>query len=361
MALSSPTNPLAEDLDFILKQTANLWDALSGKNIFLTGGTGWFGRWLLETFSWANVRIGAGVKVTVLTRNARAFSHLAPALVSQPFLTLHQGDIRDFNFPSGRFTHLIHAASTSAQETFAGEPPLAKFDTLVTGTRRVLDFASQAGIRQVLFTSSGAVYGATQYGQNITEETPSSLDSTSPDSALGIAKQAAEFLISNYALQNNWNASIARCFSFVGPFMPQNLHYAIGDFIRQATTKKTITIQSDGQAIRSYMYCADLVIWLLILLQRQGMPRVYNVGSDRAISLYNLARNIQQLINPEIIIKALCKKGTEIGNPLRSYYVPSLERAKNDFGIDIFTPFEKSIEKTLNITRQQDKQDDNYK
>ena len=152
------TNPLADDLDHVLTHTRGLWEELRGGRLFLTGGTGFFGCWLLETFAWANDRLGLGAEVVVLTRDAAAFGRKAPHLASRADLGFHTGDVRDFAFPGGRFTHVIHAA-TEASVPLNNDAPLTMLDVIVQGTRRTLDFARQCGSPKVLLTSSGAVYG----------------------------------------------------------------------------------------------------------------------------------------------------------------------------------------------------------
>jgi len=62
-------NSLAEDLDFILYHTRDLWEELRGERIFITVGTGFFGCWLLESFMWANEKLDLGASALVLTRN----------------------------------------------------------------------------------------------------------------------------------------------------------------------------------------------------------------------------------------------------------------------------------------------------
>ena len=152
------TNPLADDLDHVLTHTQGLWEELRGGRLFLTGGTGFFGCWLLETFAWANDRLGLGAEAVVLTRDAAAFGRKAPHLAGRTDLRFHTGDVRDFAFPDGRFTHVIHAA-TEASVPLNNDAPLTMLDVIVQGTRRTLDFARQCGSPKVLLTSSGAVYG----------------------------------------------------------------------------------------------------------------------------------------------------------------------------------------------------------
>src|SRR5262245_28146767 len=125
-------NPLAADLDHVLAGTAGLWDGLRGARLFVTGGTGFFGRWLLESLLWADERHGLGVEAVVLTRSPGAFARKAPHLADHPAIRLHEGDVRDFAPPAGDFSHVIHAATESGG-ALDGAPRIM-FDTIVEGT-----------------------------------------------------------------------------------------------------------------------------------------------------------------------------------------------------------------------------------
>ena len=139
-------HPLVNDLDHVLDYVS--WDELRGSRLFITGGTGFFGTWLLETFAWANDRLGLNAKATVLTRSPDRFREKAPHLAAHPRIDFLMGELTTFDFPSGQFSHVIHAATESATR-LNEDYPLRMIDTLVGGTRRVLEFAQRGGGWQV--------------------------------------------------------------------------------------------------------------------------------------------------------------------------------------------------------------------
>ena len=119
---------LSDDLDYVLAETRDLWDELRGKCLFITGGTSFFGCWLLESFLWANEKLGLGSSAVVLTRNVAAFERRLPWLAAHASLRFIQGDIRSFEFPRGGFSHIVHAATEAPTRVNEGNP-LLKFDT----------------------------------------------------------------------------------------------------------------------------------------------------------------------------------------------------------------------------------------
>jgi nucleoside-diphosphate-sugar epimerase len=100
-------------------------------------------------------------------------------------------------------------------------------------------------------------------------------------------KLSSENACVQHAISHGYSCSVARCFAFVGAGLPA--HYAAAEFLRQAARGGPIKVTGGGVTLRSYMHAADLAIWLWTLLFSAQSGRAYNVGSDHAISLGNLA------------------------------------------------------------------------
>lgn len=325
----------------------NVFDNLRGTRIFITGGTGWFGQTLLRALTHANDHIDLQAKITVLTRSPKRFEQTAPDLAVRADIALLQGDIRTFKFPKQSFSHLIHAAATSAEETFNGASATSKFDMLVDGTRHLTEFARYAEASHLLFTSSGAACHPSTNGELIREDSLLAPPTDDPSSAWGQGKRAAEFLCTLAGVENGINTTIARCFSFAGPGIPLNLHYAFGNFINAILTNKPIGIKGDGSPIRSYLNTGDLVIWLLTMLVRDGTPKIYNVGSDEPVSILELAHMMKKITNSKSKIIIAGDKEYSSGINIRNIYVPDITLARHDLKLNNWTSLENTIKTCL--------------
>lgn len=331
----NPAPPLpVVDLDHILQHTAPLWEEARDKAFFVTGGTGFFGMWLLESFIHCNDSLNLGARATVLTRDPSAFAQKAPHLTSRGDLTFVKGDIRDFHFPEGKFDYLLHAA-TEASAKLNSEAPHVMLDSIIAGMRHVLDFSSTAKVNKFLFTSSGAVYGPQPSDlTHIPENYKGSPDCLIPASAYGEGKRVAELMAAIHSKHHGTEIKIARCFAFVGPHLPLDTHFAIGNFLRDAMAGAPIRIAGDGTPHRSYLYAADLAIWLWTILFKGKALRPYNVGSEEDHSISHLAALVNQSLGTASPIEISVTVPAD--SPI-SRYVPATSRARIELGLEVNT------------------------
>jgi dTDP-glucose 4,6-dehydratase len=320
-------NPLEYDLEGIMTKTRPLWEDLRGQRIFITGGTGFFGVWLLESLAFANETLNLGLEAVILSRNPTQFAQKCPHLAYYNAFHFLEGDVRDFKFPAGNFSHVIHAA-TEASATLNIEQPLTMLDTISQGTRQTLEFAKSCGAKRFLFVSSGAVYGRQPPDvTHLAETYRCQLDVMNPCNAYGLGKCMAEHMCMLYGRAYHFQVKIARCFAFVGPYLPINGTYAIGNFIRDALQGDPIVISGDGTPYRSYLYAADLVVWLLNILIKGEPERPYNVGSDQDYTLAEIAQIVADQFEPQPSIRRLKQP---IPNQVPERYVPDITRARTE-------------------------------
>lgn len=338
-----------EDLTHILERTRELWEEARGARFFITGGTGFFGMWLLESFVFVNERLNLQASATVLTRDAKSFAKKAPHLAGRSDLRFLEGDVRSFPFPGEEFEFLIHAAagvSARLDENGPGE----LLESITGGMKHVLNFAARAKVKKLLFTSSGAVYGAQPPEmERVSEDYPGAPDPLKPDSAYGEGKRIAELMGAIHARRHpECEVKIARCFAFVGPHLPLDSGYAIGNFLRDALRGATIRVKGDGTPRRSYLYAADLAIWLWTILFRGTSGRAYNVGSPSCLSIGETAFLVREALGGGVDV--------EIQTPpddsrAPSRYVPSTERARSELSLEPLVSLRDAILKTARWCR----------
>jgi dTDP-glucose 4,6-dehydratase len=328
---------LDEDVGMVLAHTGSVWEEFRGASIFITGGTGFFGHWLLETFAAANSRFELNARAVVLSRDPRNF------LSTNPAIGFHCGDVRSFEFPSGSFSHIIHAA-TPASAALNQQNPLEMQDIIIGGTRRVLDFAKVCEARKLLLCSSGAVYGRQPPElSHVSENCTGAPDSLDPRSAYGEGKRVAELMCATVGQQTGIEMKVARCFAFLGPHLPLDTHFAAGNFLRDALACRPIAIQGDGTPYRSYLYAADLMIWLWTILARGAAGRAYNVGSESAIDIEGLARRIVDIVAPGTPVET---RRAAVAGQMAERYVPSTERARAELQLAEYTDLAEAIART---------------
>jgi dTDP-glucose 4,6-dehydratase len=336
------------DLDEMVDAAGDVFRDLRGARVFLTGGTGFFGVWLVSALAHARRRLGVDVALSILSRDPEAARQKYGDLLDER-TELIRGDTRSFDFPSGTFTHVIHGA-TSASASLNETRPREMFDVIVDGTRRALELATLSGRPRFLLISSGAVYGPQPTSITHMPEDhgggPSPLDARS---AYAEGKRAAELLATMWASEISGRAAIsARAFAFVAPYLPLDIHFAIGNFIRDALAGGPIRILGDGTPYRSYMYGTDLAVWLWTMLVKGQGGAAYNVGSEDGRPLSAIAERVAAATGAEVHIVRDPTPG-RLAAPER--YVPETNRALRELRLVMHVNLDEAIRRTVAFHR----------
>jgi dTDP-glucose 4,6-dehydratase/UDP-glucose 4-epimerase len=345
MDLTSIQYDIKEDVALAIARSGADLSSLRGKKILVTGGTGFFGIWMLTALGIVRKALNGELDITVISRDSRSFLERQSKVNSYSVFHFVDGDIRSIHLEGKRFTHLVHMATTSANETFSKERQVNKIDLLYCGTKNLLQQIG-SDLEAVLFTSSGVVYGAPLVGTLIEEHQLTRPDSLNPDSALGYGKLLAEYLVSYFSVECGFKYNIARCFSFLGQGLPLNIHYAAGNFVADAINNRPIRVLGSGQEYRSYMYIGDALAWLLRLLV-EPTNDVYNLGSEKAMTVLDLAKAVAAVAERPGQVEVLGRSLLE-GNFKRQFYAPSTSKIRSRFpGLLEWTPVTEAVGKML--------------
>jgi len=323
-------------------------ERLRNGRILVTGGTGFVGTWLLDALLQADSRMNLGMSLFTLTRDFKRWQRIHPKITSNPAIRPLIGDIKNpatwaANLPD-ELDLLIHAAHDSRLKP-GTMTPLQNLESLIDGTQHVVSTAVRRRSRRVLFISSGAVYGLMPEGQHaFREDFSGGLEWLSPGAAYAEGKRAAEAWANAYCHENNSEFVTARLFAFGGPFLPLDQHFAFGNFIADALAKRPIRVSGSGKSVRSWLAGSDLAHWLLTILLIGRDGRAYNVGSDEACTILELAHLVADAAGRRGLVELT---GDDRNREQDSIYVPDISRARDELGLQVRVPLRTLICETL--------------
>ncbi len=344
-----------EDLESITASPSIPWRQLDSARLFVTGATGFWGSWLLESFAHARQAHGLSTHLTFLSRDPEAFFAGRPHLRACKYLHARRGDVRDFEISGEPFSHIIHAA-TPASQLFNEASPLAMFSTIVDGTRRILDLCERSGAKRLLLASSGAIYGPQpSHITHIEEDFGGAPRLDDVKSAYAQGKRAAEWLAGAHAqaAQPALEVVTVRGWAFVGPLLPLDVHFAMGNFLRDALGGEEIRIAGDGTPFRSYLYASEMAEWLWAMLLRGEPNRAYNLGSEDGRPLREVAEAVARVASEEDGRPLQVRVAREPNLSLPpSRYLPSTRRAQDELGLGQQVSLEEGVRRTWRWLKQ---------
>ena len=313
---------------------------LDGARVLLTGGTGLVGKWLIET---ANVACGNGaanIEIVVPTRDLSTLHATETKEIGFKNLLLIEGDLLTDNLDIGKVDAIIHAA-TPASAKLNESNPAEMTRVNAQSMQSALKFAKNKTL--FLFTSSGAVYG--NQPQSVSQ-IPEIQDQPYSEltSAYAKGKQLAESMCMQAGEAGACAPIVARLFTFSGHYLPRDTHFAIGNFVQNALDRKSILINSDGLSRRSYLYGADMAIWLWSALAKKNSPHPLHIGSEHSVSILELAQAVARVSAIELNFVPEIKVANTSADPKKFHqYAPANSITKSRLDVQEWTTLETGI------------------
>lgn len=314
-------------------------------DILFIGGTGFFGKAFLNYIRSNPSNINS---VSIVGRSVKNFLENNKEFTELDNVRYIYGDILNdlSQLKDISYSHVIHAAADSTNVSNLSH--LQRYKQIVEGTKNVLEFVRHhLPESKLLFISSGGVYGDMPSNKkSFIESDMWKSDILDSSNVYTASKRTAEHLCSLYYDEYNLNISIARCFCFSGIHLPLNVHFAIGNFVKNALANDDIIIKGDGKSIRSYLDQDDLSEWILEILKKDSFKKtVYNIGSDESISISDLAFLVRDISKKPIEVKILNENDA---NLKKSIYVPECKKIKEKFNLAQRVSLSESILKMMN-------------
>ena len=318
---------------------------LEKKSIFVTGSTGFLGKWIIQVLIYLNYYYNLNLKVYLLVRDKKKSLTFINQIINSKdiFIEYIEGDIRNFKFPTYHIDHVIHLASNSSEDSIKNYKKT--LDIIINGTNRIYNLSDNLKVSSLTFLSSGAVYGKhCPDNSGWQEDDLIYHNKETLDNPYAIAKKKAEnYLLKNFKSSNNIRTlNIFRAFSFGGSGFNNKDNYAFNSFIKNRIDNKTVKVNSNGKSKRNYMHPLDLTNWILNGFKFQDI-NIINTGSTENYSIKKLAEQIAFLK-----YKNLKKVGLDLGSiGQKENYIPNTNKAKK-MGLKTYIPLKKQIEDSLN-------------
>jgi dTDP-glucose 4,6-dehydratase len=315
------------------------------KSLLLTGGSGFFGQSILDAYRrglLVPLEIG---RVVALARHATRLRDEAPELCGAG-VELVDADVLQLDSVFGADV-VIHAAASSDARRYRSDPD-GQARIIEEGTRRVCEAVLRARhAPQFLHVSSGAVYGRQPPGVvALAEDAVAVSDGAAGKEVYAPAKRAAEEVVRDFGQASRASVRIARCFAFVGPYLPRDQHFAIGNFIGNALRGQPVEVRARHPVFRSYLHSDDLVVWLLRIATAEGKGGdVFNVGSDEAVEIRDLASIVADIAGVPVSLPESHGESGEAAPADR--YVPDVGKARRELGLTVTIPLRDAVERTL--------------
>lgn len=333
-----------QDVDDVVELASSDISVLANQDVIITGASGFVGKWLVGPLAKFVDESGSTGRIVLTCRDPNRILHTYPGLTRNRRFQLVSSDVRSFTFPEGFEPETIIHCATAASEKLNRENPRAMWDTIVRGTENVLEQARLHGSKRVVLLSSGAIYGMNSKAQQAFIESDTSGPSLqSATNAYHEGKRAMEMLGEIYASQFALDVLRLRLFTFMGPYLAFDTHFAAGNFIADAVNRRAIKVKSSGMSVRSYQYPTDLARSIFAASARRTTHKVFNVGSGNPVSILQLATTVRDVVNNRLEVE---REFHGVNEGQESFYVPDVSLIEAELGIVNHVDLRESIDRT---------------
>ncbi len=308
-----------------------------GKNVLVTGASGFLGPWVAEEL------LSRGASLTLVVRD-----HVPSSLLFEKGIyekaNVIRGELEDYSLVERAMneyeTDSVFHLGAQAIVGAANRSPLATFKANIQGTWNVMEAARNSKlVERVVFASSDKAYGD-QDKLPYTEEAP--LQGRHP---YDVSKSCSDLIAQTYFHTYGLPVSIARCGNLYGPG-DTNFNRIIPGTIRSVLANERPAIRSDGTYVRDYFFVKDAAEAYMALAEgtdrKEVVGQAFNFSTQNRITVLELVEKILGAMGSKLKPEVLNETRGEIKNQ----YLSS-EKAKRILGWEAKYPIEKGLKETI--------------
>ena len=286
---------LKEDIGYLANSNMIDWKELTGKSVFITGGTGLIGSQLALTLAEYDKLHNAGIKIYVLARNQEMAEKIFKDY--KEYVCVVFGNVRNKIVVDENIDYIIHGASITGSKEFV-DFPVETIYTGIDGTKNVLEFAKEKKIKGMVYLSSLEVYGITDPDKkSIQEHEYGYIEQMLPRSSYSEGKRMAECLCVAYGHEYGIPVKVARLAQTFGPGVSYADNRVFAQFARCAIEENDIVLKTKGETYRNYCYVRDAITGIFCVLTHGKINEAYNIANKKTgISICDMAHMVSEKI-----------------------------------------------------------------
>lgn len=296
-----------EDLKRICGASYIPWYGFDGKTVFITGATGIIGYYVTSALLYRNLRYDSNIRVIALVRNIMgAKEQFGAQLAENINLRLVEGTVENLPCITEEIDYIIHGASPTGSKTFL-EQPVDVLNTLISGTKNILELAKTKKVTSMIFLSSMEIYGNNPTESKVDEEHESYLNTMLPRNSYPEGKRICENMCAGYFSQHDVPVKVVRLAQSFGPGVKHTDTRVFAQFLNSAIKGEDIVLLSQGRTKRCYLYLADAATAVFTILLKGKNSEAYNAANeDTYISIKAMAELVATKIvdsNVNVLVK----------------------------------------------------------
>lgn len=338
---------IKSDVQEAVSHELNKLEKLKNKSIYISGASGFVGKWILETINYLNDHHQFNIKVHASSRTIQEQALKFPHIFKQKNIHSYSLDIKNLMEIPSECTYVLHLAASPDNREHVSDP-IRIMNDITLGGYKLLEATTRLDeLQNVVMFSSGQVYGKQPHDhQHISEDQFFPFNPATSSASYGEAKRLLETMSISYKSFFKIPLTILRPFAFIGPYQSLTRPWAINNFMRDCTLSQPIRILGDQSTMRSYMYPSEMSLWTLVALANpQTSQSMFNLGSSDAFDLKSIA---------EIVERTFAKNNGIIQAPQnsqidleKSKFIPAIAKIEHTFQLKLKIGTQKAIEKSI--------------